>query len=142
MQEQKNHGFISNYLYTMKMAKKSNVTIFVVIIMIGIVSFSLELLEVYTPKIILSLVEEKSTVNKFIMYVVAIGIAIIVFNIIFNFAWQWFDALYKITAGFLEKQRMHKVYNTDFKNMESPEFLDYEQTPKNALYYNQGFHAI
>ena len=85
MQEQKNHGFISNYLYTMKMAKKSNVTIFVVIIMIGIVSFSLELLEVYTPKIILSLVEEKSTVNKFIMYVVAIGIAIIVFNIIFNF---------------------------------------------------------
>lgn len=142
MQEQKNHGFISNYLYTMKMAKKSNVTIFVVIIMIGIVSFSLELLEVYTPKIILSLVEEKSTVNKFIMYVVAIGIAIIVFNIIFNFAWQWFDALYKITAGFLEKQRMHKVYNTDFKNMESPEFLDYVQRAKNALYYNQGFHGI
>ena len=42
----------------------------------------------------------------------------------------------------IEKKRMDKLFHTDFKNMESPDFLDYAQRAKTALNRGKGFHGV
>ncbi len=142
MEKQKNYGFFSNYIYVLKMAAKSKKTMLVVTFLLGATGIFGQLLGVYTPKIILSLIENHSPMKTFIIDVVFIGLCICMLDIVGNFFWQTFDILYVKTDSFLQKLRMNKVYHTDYKNMESPEFLDYVQKAKNALYRGQGFYGI
>lgn len=46
------------------------------------------------------------------------------------------------SEGYVEKKRMDKLFHTDFKNMESPDFLDYAQRAKTALNRGKGFHGV
>ena len=142
MKEQKNYGFFNNYLYALKMAAKSNRWMLWTILSLAFVEILRELIIIYAPKIILTLVENQSQIKKFVLAIIGIGIAIILFDILMNVLWQVFDILYVKTDSFLEKKRMNKVYHTDYKNMESPEFLDYVQRAKNALYHDRGFQGM
>ena len=142
MKEQKEYNIFSNYIYALKMAKQSSKLLFWIIIGTGIIGVVLTLIQVYLPKMVLSLVEKKVSTKVFVTYIIVVGIMIIFLYVARNVSWQSFDTLYKKTNGFLNKKRMNKIYETDFKNMESPDFLDCVQKAKNALNYGFGFHGI
>lgn len=142
MESKKKYGFINNYIYSLKMAKKGSTILFWTVLITGIIGVTLTLIEVYVPKVILSLVEKQSSVNKFVNSIIIIAILIIFLHVAKNIVGQCFDIWYKKVHGFLHTQRMNKIYETDYKNMESPEFLDYVQRAKNALNYGLGFHGI
>ncbi len=142
MEKKKEYSLLNNYVYALKMAKKSSNILFWVILGTGIIGVVLTLIQIYLPKIVLSLVEHNATTKIFLIYIVVVGILIIFLYIVRNVSWQCFDTLYKKTNGYLNKKRMNKIYETDFKNMESPDFLDCVQKAKNALNYGFGFHGI
>ena len=90
----------------------------------------------------LSFIENNLELNKIIFNIVIICSILLFFNIISNISNNAFEYEYRITEGYLEKIRMDKVFHTDFKNMESPEFLDFAQRAKTALYRGRGFFGV
>lgn len=142
MNKDNNYGIISNYLYALKMGKKGSSPLFWTVIMTGVIEVVLLLIQVYVPKIILSLVEKNVSVRYFINSIIVVGVIIVILYIARNITWQCFDVWYKKVSGYLHKQRINKIYTTDYKNMESPEFLDLVQKAKNAVNYGIGFHGI
>ena len=65
-----------------------------------------------------------------------------IFDVISTTCYNSFEFEYRKTEGYVEKKRMDKLFHTDFKNMESPDFLDYAQRAKTALNRGKGFHGV
>ena len=100
------------------------------------------LLNSYAPKYVLSFIEDDLPFNTIIMYTVIICLIMMILDVISTTCNNSFEFEYRKTEGYVEKKRMDKLFHTDFKNMESPDFLDYAQRAKTALNRGKGFHGV
>lgn len=136
-----NYGMINNFVYAIKTSWKYNKVFIVAILAYGIIAALYELLGVYIPKIALELVSMDVTVKTMIIALAGVGIAALVMNLItgkLDLVGDYgFDKVQYKLMGFY----LNKVFTTDFKNMENPDFLDLTNRAKRALYYGGGFHG-
>lgn len=142
MEEQKKYGFINNFIYALNIERKSNLKLLAITLIKPVADIICTLLWTYTPKYVLSFIENNLPIDKIITYTIAICVICYIFDIIGTTCYNSFEFEYRKTEGYLEKQRMDKLFHTDFKNMESPDFLDYAQRAKTALYRGNGFHGV
>ena len=142
MEKEKTYGFLNNFIYALHIAKKSNRKLFAVILIKPVSNIITKLLWAYSPKLVLSYIENNLDLNRIIFNIVLICLILLIFDTISNISNNAFEYEYRITEGYVEKLRMDKLFHTDFKNMESPEFLDFAQRAKTALYRGKGFFGV
>lgn len=142
MEKEKTYGFLNNFIYALHIAKKSNKKLLAVILIKPIANIVTKLMWAYSPKFVLAYIENNLELNRIIFNIVIICTILLIFNIISTISNNAFEYEYRITEGYVEKLRMDKLFHTDFKNMESPEFLDFAQRAKTALYRGKGFFGV
>lgn len=142
MEKQKKYGFINNFIYALNIERKSNLRLLAITLIKPVADIVCTLLWSYAPKYVLSFIENNLPIDKIITYTIIICLISCIFDIIGTTCYNSFEFEYRKTEGYLEKQRMDKLFHTDFKNMESPDFLDYAQRAKTALYRGNGFHGV
>ncbi|MCR5703039.1 MAG: ATP-binding cassette domain-containing protein [Eubacterium sp.] len=135
------YGAINDFVYAVKVSWKYN-KIYILAVMIAGISMSLfQLIGVLIPKVVLELVERNVTTKTMVISLVVVGIIAIIFNytqgkseIVTEYG---FDKVqYHLMGNYLKK-----VFYTDYKNMENPDFLDLAERARRATYYNTGFHG-
>ena len=142
MEKQKTYGFINNYLYVLNIARKSNLKLLAVVLIRPIVNIINTLLWSYAPKFVLSYIENNLDIDKIIFNIIIICFISLILDITYTTSNNAFEYEYHRTGSYVEKLRMDKLFHTDFKNMESPDFLDYVQRAKNALNRGSGFFGV
>lgn len=142
METQKKYGFINNFLYALNIERKSNLKLLAITLIKPVADIVCTLLWSYTPKYVLAFIENNISIDRIITYTIIICLIGCIFDIIGTVCYNSFEFEYRKTEGYLEKKRMNKLFHTDFKNMESPDFLDYTQRAKNALQRGNGFHGV
>lgn len=138
----KQHGLISNFIYAWKMSIKGGKGVLIATLFIGIFQAMNALVWVYAPKWIISFVEKHYSVTKFVWFTVLVCAVLFISNALNRYGYTKLDYEFVKTNAFLERLRMRKMFKTDFKNMENPDFLDFGQKAKNALYQGNGFHGV
>lgn len=138
----KQHGLISNFIYAWKMSLKGGKGVLIATLFIGIFQATNTIIWTYAPKMIVSFVEQHYSVAKFIWSTVLICSILLIANALNRYGYTKLDYEFVKTNAFLERLRMRKMFKTDFKNMENPDFLDFGQKAKNALYQGNGFHGV
>ena len=136
------HGLISNFIYAWKMSIKGGKGVLVATLFIGIFQAMNALIWVYAPKWIVSFVEQHYSVSKFVLFTALVCAVLFISNALNRYGYTKLDYEFVKTNAFLERLRMRKMFKTDFKNMENPDFLDFGQKAKNALYQGNGFHGV
>lgn len=142
MEKQKEHGFFNNFIYALNIERKSNLRLLAITLIKPIGDIVGTLLNSYAPKYVLSFIEDDLPFNTIIMYTVIICLIMMILDVISTTCYNSFEFEYRKTEGYVEKKRMDKLFHTDFKNMESPDFLDYAQRAKTALNRGKGFHGV
>lgn len=142
MEKQKTYGFLNNFIYALNIERKSNLRLLAITLIKPIGDIVGTLLNSYAPKYVLSFIEDDLPFNTIIMYTVIICLIMMILDVISTTCYNSFEFEYRKTEGYVEKKRMDKLYHTDFKNMESPDFLDYAQRAKTALNRGKGFHGV
>ena len=142
MGKQKTYGFFDNFIYALNIERKSNLRLLAITLIKPIGDIVRTLMWTYAPKFILSFIENDLPLDKIITYTIAICIVAMIFDLISTTCYNSFEFEYRKTEGYVEKKRMDKIFHTDFKNMESPDFLDYAQKAKTALVRGNGFHGV
>lgn len=142
MEKQKTYGFLNNFIYALNIERKSNLRLLAITLIKPIGDIVGTLLNSYTPKYVLSFIEDDLLFNTIIMYTVIICLIMMILDVISTTCYNSFEFEYRKTEGYVEKKRMDKLFHTDFKNMESPDFLDYAQRAKTALNRGKGFHGV
>lgn len=142
MEKQKTYGFLNNFIYALNIERKSNLRLLAITIIKPIGDIVGTLLNSYAPKYVLSFIEDDLPFNTIIMYTVIICLIMMILDVISTTCYNSFEFEYRKTEGYVEKKRMDKLFHTDFKNMESPDFLDYAQRAKTALNRGKGFHGV
>ena len=135
------YGILDNFFYAVKLSWKYNKK-FIIAVIVASVSMALfELVGVVIPKIVLDMVEKEVDAKNMFITLAIIGGASVLLNYLYgkmdNVAEFGFDKIqYHLMGNYLEK-----VFFTDYKNMENPEFLDLTERARRATYYNRGFHG-
>lgn len=142
MEKQKTYGFLNNFIYALNIERKSNLRLLAITLINPIGDIVGTLLNSYAPKYVLSFIEDDLLFNTIIMYTVIICLIMMILDVISTTCYNSFEFEYRKTEGYVEKKRMDKLFHTDFKNMESPDFLDYAQRAKTALNRGKGFHGV
>lgn len=142
MEKQKTYGFLNNFIYALNIERKSNLRLLAITLIKPIGDIVGTLLNSYAPKYVLSFIEDDLPFNTIIMYTVIICLIMMILDVISTTCYNSFEFEYRKTEGYVEKKRMDKLFHTDFKNMESPDFLDYAQRAKTALNRDKGFHGV
>ena len=142
MEKQKTYGFLNNFIYALNIERKSNLRLLAITLIKPIGDIVGTLLNSYAPKYVLSFIEDNLPFNTIIMYTVIICLIMMILDVISTTCYNSFEFEYRKTEGYVEKKRMDKLFHTDFKNMESPDFLDYAQRAKTALNRGKGFHGV
>lgn len=142
MEKQKTYGFLNNFIYALSIERKSNLRLLAITLIKPIGDIVGTLLNSYAPKYVLSFIEDDLPFNTIIMYTVIICLIMMILDVISTTCYNSFEFEYRKTEGYVEKKRMDKLFHTDFKNMESPDFLDYAQRAKTALNRGKGFHGV
>lgn len=142
MEKQKTYGFFNNFIYALNIERKSNLRLLAITLIKPIGDIVGTLLNSYAPKYVLSFIEDDLPFNTIIMYTVIICLIMMILDVISTTCYNSFEFEYRKTEGYVEKKRMDKLFHTDFKNMESPDFLDYAQRAKTALNRGKGFHGV
>lgn len=142
MEKQKTYGFLNNFIYALNIERKSNLRLLAITLIKSIGDIVGTLLNSYAPKYVLSFIEDDLPFNTIIMYTVIICLIMMILDVISTTCYNSFEFEYRKTEGYVEKKRMDKLFHTDFKNMESPDFLDYAQRAKTALNRGKGFHGV
>ncbi|MBE5958611.1 MAG: ABC transporter ATP-binding protein [Lachnospiraceae bacterium] len=140
--EERKYGFFNNFLYVLKMLFKSNKRLFAFSLIEPVAECANTFIGMYFLKIIIAIFEKGEGTDTLIATVVSISVIMFVLTVICNFYYNFLEYSYIKTDTYLEKMRMKKVYDTDFKNMESPKFLDFLQRAKAALYNGMGFQGV
>lgn len=140
--KQKTYGFLNNFIYALNIERKSNLRLLAITLIKPIGDIVGTLLNSYAPKYVLSFIEDDLPFNTIIMYTVIICLIMMILDVISTTCYNSFEFEYRKTEGYVEKKRMDKLFHTDFKNMESPDFLDYAQRAKTALNRGKGFHGV
>jgi ATP-binding cassette subfamily C protein len=139
--EARDYGMISNFKYAIKITWQYNKIFIISIIAFGVISALYMLLGAYLPKIALELIVRNVTVKKMIIVLSLVGVIAMIMNFVIKklelIGEYEFDRVqYKLINRYLDK-----VFTTDYKNMENPEFLDLTYRAKTALCGGQGFHG-
>ena len=142
MEKQKTYGFLNNFIYALNIERKSNLRLLAITLIKPIGDIVGTLLNSYAPKYVLSFIEDDLPFNTIIMYTVIICLIMMILDVISTTCYNSFEFEYRKTEGYVEKKRMDKLFHTDFKNMESQDFLDYAQRAKTALNRGKGFHGV
>lgn len=142
MEKQKTYVFLNNFIYALNIERKSNLRLLAITLIKPIGDIVGTLLNSYAPKYVLSFIEDDLLFNTIIMYTVIICLIMMILDVISTTCYNSFEFEYRKTEGYVEKKRMDKLFHTDFKNMESPDFLDYAQRAKTALNRGKGFHGV
>ena len=142
MEKQKTYGFLNNFIYALNIERKSNLRLLAITLIKPIGDIVGTLLNSYAPKYVLSFIENDLPLKTIIIYTIVICLIMLIFDIISTTCYNSFEFEYRKTEGYVEKKRMDKLFHTDFKNMESPDFLDYAQRAKTALNRGKGFHGV
>lgn len=142
MEKQKTYGFLNNFIYALNIERKSNLRLLAITLIKPIGDIVGTLLNSYAPKYVLSFIEDDLLFNTIIMYTVIICLIMMILDVISTTCYNSFEFEYRKTEGYVEKKRMDKLFHTDFKNMESPDFLDCAQRAKTALNRGKGFHGV
>lgn len=142
MGKQKKYRFINNFIYALNIERKSNLRLLAITLIKPIGDIVRTLMWTYTPKFVLSFIENDLPLDKIVGYIIAVCIVAMIFDVISTTCYNSFEFEYRKTEGYVEKKRMDKLFHTDFKNMESPNFLDYAQKAKTALIRGNGFHGV
>lgn len=142
MEKQKTYGFLNNFIYALNIERKSNLRLLAITLIKPIGDIVGTLLNSYAPKYVLSFIEDDLPFNTIIMYTVIICLIMMILDVVSTTCYNSFEFEYRKTEGYVEKKRMDKLFHTDFKNMESPDFLDYAQRAKTALNRGKGFHGV
>ena len=142
MEKQKTYGFLNNFIYALNIERKSNLRLLAITLIKPIGDIVGTLLNSYAPKYVLSFIEDDLPFNTIIMYTVIICLIMMILDVISTTCYNSFEFEYRKTEGYVEKKRMDKLFHTDFKNMESPDFLDCAQRAKTALNRGKGFHGV
>lgn len=142
MEKQKTYGFLNNFIYALNIERKSNLRLLAITLIKPIGDIVGTLLNSYAPKYVLSFIEDDLPFNTIIMYTVIICLIMMILDVISTTCYNSFEFEYRKTEGYVEKKRMDKLFHTDFKNMESPDFLDYAQRAKTVLNRGKGFHGV
>ncbi|MEQ2610883.1 ABC transporter ATP-binding protein [Eubacterium ventriosum] len=142
MEKQKTYGFLNNFIYALNIERKSNLRLLAITLIKPIGDIVGTLLNSYAPKYVLSFIEDDLPFNTIIMYTVIICLIMMILDVISTTCYNSFEFEYRKTEGYVEKKRMDKLFHTDFKNMESPDFLDCSQRAKTALNRGKGFHGV
>ena len=142
MKKQKEYSFLNNFIYALNIERKSNLRLLAITLIKPIGDIVGTLLNSYAPKYVLSFIEDDLPFNTIIMYTVIICLIMMILDVISTTCYNSFEFEYRKTEGYVEKKRMDKLFHTDFKNMESPDFLDYAQRAKTALNRGKGFHGV
>lgn len=142
MEKQKTYGFLNNFIYALNIERKSNLRLLAITLIKPIGDIVGTLLNSYAPKYVLSFIEDDLPFNTIIMYTVIICLIMMILDVISTTCYNSLEFEYRKTEGYVEKKRMDKLFHTDFKNMESPDFLDYAQRAKTALNRGKGFHGV
>lgn len=142
MEKQKTYGYLNNFIYALNIERKSNLRLLAITLIKPIGDIVGTLLNSYAPKYVLSFIEDDLPFNTIIMYTVIICLIMMILDVISTTCYNSFEFEYRKTEGYVEKKRMDKLFHTDFKNMESPDFLDYAQRAKTALNRGKGFHGV
>lgn len=142
MEKQKTYGFLNNFIYALNIERKSNLRLLSITLIKPIGDIVGTLLNSYAPKYVLSFIEDDLPFNTIIMYTVIICLIMMILDVISTTCYNSFEFEYRKTEGYVEKKRMDKLFHTDFKNMESPDFLDCAQRAKTALNRGKGFHGV
>ena len=142
MEKQKTYGFLNNFIYALNIERKSNLRLLAITLIKPIGDIVGTLLNSYAPKYVLSFIEDDLPFNTIIMYTVIICLIMMILDVISTTCYNSFEFEYRKTEGYVEKKRMDKLFHTDFKNMESPDFLDYAQRAKTALNRGKGFYGV
>lgn len=135
------YGMINNFKYAIKTSWKYSRVFIIAILAFGIISALYMLVSVYLPKIALEMVSMNVTVETMIIVLAIVGVMMLAMSLItrkLDLVGDYgFDKVqYKLMGSYL-----NKVFSTDFKNMENPDFLDLTHRAKRALYYGGGFHG-
>ena len=142
MEKHKTYGFLNNFIYALNIERKSNLRLLAITLIKPIGDIVGTLLNSYAPKYVLSFIEDDLPFNTIIMYTVIICLIMMILDVISTTCYNSFEFEYRKTEGYVEKKRMDKLFHTDLKNMESPDFLDYAQRAKTALNRGKGFHGV
>ena len=142
MEKQKTYGFLNNFIYALNIERKSNLRLLAITLIKPIGDIVGTLLNSYAPKYVLSFIENDLPLKTIIIYTIVICLIMLIFDIISTTCYNSFEFEYRKTEGYVEKKRMDKLFHTDLKNMESPDFLDYAQRAKTALNRGKGFHGV
>ena len=135
------YGMINNFIYSIRLSWKYCRLFIISMIACSITAAVYPLISVYIPKIVLELVARKASAQMMIQVLLCVGI----FMFLVGYARQRFRIVgeygfdkiqYKLMGNYL-----NKVFHTDFKNMENPDFLDLTERARRATYYGQGFHG-
>ena len=124
------------------MSIKGGKGVLIATLFIGIFQFAGAYIRIYAPKMIVAFVEKHFSIQKFVMYTVLICVLLFLANALNRYGYSKFDLEMIKTNTFLERLRMRKMFNTDYKNMENPDFLDFSQKAKTALAQGPGFHGV
>ncbi|MCI9616445.1 MAG: ABC transporter ATP-binding protein [Eubacterium sp.] len=135
------YGMINNFIYAIKTSWKYSKAFIISILAFGIISALSMLIGVYLPKIALEMVSMNVTVETMLIVLSIVGLVMLIMSLVtqkLSYMGDYgFDKVqYKLMGNYL-----NKVFSTDFKNMENPDFLDLTNRAKHALYYGRGFHG-
>ncbi|MBR3646026.1 MAG: ATP-binding cassette domain-containing protein [Lachnospiraceae bacterium] len=137
----KDYGTVDNFIYAVKISLKYNKA-YIFALIFGSVALSLyQLMVIVAPKIVLELVDRQVTTQTMVWIMVAFGVAITLLNYISGKAGNIMDYGFDKVQYNLMADYLRKVFYTDFKNMENPDFLDLTERARRATYYNCGFHG-
>ena len=142
MKETKKHSMLSNFFYAWKLANKAGKGLLVGTLIIGIFQFTNHYIWLYVPKLIVSFVEKNYTIKHFVSLTIVVCVCLFLANALNRYGYTKIDFEFIKNNAFLEKLRMKKMFKTDYKNMENPDFLDFSQKAKTALYMGNGFHGV
>ena len=137
----KDYGTVDDFKYAVKVSLKYNKPYIFAVVAWSLAVSLLQLLVITIPKIVLELVDMQVTEKTMIIALGIAGLLCILLNYISGKAntvmSYGFDKIqYNLMAEYLRK-----VFFTDYKNMENPDFLDLTERARRALYYKCGFHG-
>lgn len=135
------YGMVNNFIYAIKISWKYSKGYIIALLICSAATALYKLAGVYLPKIALELVSMDVTIENMLAVLSVTGLIILILSYVRNKANVVLDYGFDKIQYHLMGEYLNKVFHTDFKNMENPDFLDLTQRAKQANYYHRGFHG-
>lgn len=135
------YGIINNYIYSIKLSWKYYKQFIICMMAASAAAAIYQLIGVYFPKIALDLIVKNVSVERMVLVFACVGAVLLLFHYIEQRANTVCEFGFDKVQYHLMGNYLNKVFHTDFKNMENPDFLDLTERARRATYYGRGFHG-